>query len=520
RAESACDRHSRRSAVARCVTCGSPLCSECIVRTPVGFKCARCTGDRAGPAKRPATESPRGRRSWVALSAAGAVLALVAGYGLTRGGGDGGAGQRGAAGRGEESSPPAGEVPVRIVGAGGLGLGANLLIPRGTASPVPAVVIIPGFGPTDRDGVASPGAAPDVLYRDVAETLSGAGVASLRYDKRGRGASVLPAGTPLRFEDIVEDARGALDFLAERKGIDGRRVALVGHDEGGLIALRLAADDPRVRAVVLISTPGRRLAEVLADELRVTVPPPEGDRLAERVQAVAATLVAAGSLPPPQELPSPLQAVFPPGQEQYLRELFSFDPVAEARGVHAPVLLVRGGKDNGVSAADEEALLGALAGVAEAVVGEEAGHTLLVPTDLPSSGDDHDETFHAGAAAVATARDEQLLNRVGDWLAARLGTGLAGEVPVSAREFFFAPAEVRVQPGTYRIVLTNTGSVAHQLVVHRPDERDRPLAEMAALPAGRTRTLTVRLGGGLYEYACYLPGHFEAGMRGRIRVGE
>ncbi|MDP9442038.1 MAG: lysophospholipase, partial [Actinomycetota bacterium] len=213
---------------------------------------------------------PRERGLFAVVAAVGLVLALLAGYGLLRGAGSTGNVEERAGDGDEPASAAVQEISVRVIGAGRLRLGATLLLPGPTDAPVPAAAVIPGFGPTNRDGVASPGTAPDTLYRDLAETLGEAGVATLRYDKRGQGTSVLPAGIPLRFEDMVEDARGALDLLAGRKGIDGRRLALVGHDEGGLVALRLAADDPRVRAVVLISTPGRPLAEVLADDLRAT----------------------------------------------------------------------------------------------------------------------------------------------------------------------------------------------------------------------------------------------------------
>lgn len=524
-ARTACARHARRDALTTCVSCGSALCAECIVPTQVGLKCSRCTGGQVAPSGRRQPRSPQGprdRRPWVVVAASGVVLALVAGFGLSRdGGGDGGGAT---AGRRDDRSASVSDVPLRIIGAGGLRLGANLLLPGSTTSPVPAAVVIPGFGPTDRDGVATPGSAPDRLYRDLAEALGGAGVATVRYDKRGQRESRLPTGTPLRFEDMVEDARGVLDHLAERKGVDTRRLALVGHDEGGLVALRLAADDPRVRAVALVSTPGRRLAEVLADDLRATAPTPEeGEALAGQLQAVAGTLVATGALPAAEALPGPLRPVFPAGQEEYLRALFSLDPSADARRVHVPVLLVRGAKDTGVSVADEQALVSALEGGAQTLVGEGADHTLRMSGAVPMAGGDdgHGSPSHevtgSGRSAV---RDQLLLNRVSDWLAGRLGAGLAGELQISGREFFFAPGQLDVRPGTYRIVFTNTGSVEHQLAVHRLGEEDQVLAEIASVSPGGTRSLTVRLDGGTYEYACHLPGHHEAGMRGRIKVGS
>lgn len=518
----------------RCVSCESPLCGECVVATPVGFKCQSCTGghssqgavgqSRSQPRRRSKKDPGArraSRRSGPFMAVAGVLLVAMAGFGLTRDGGGGTTDDQ--LGLGDGASA-ASDRRVGLRGGGGLRLGASFLHPGGE-EPVPAVAILPGFGPTDRNGVAAPGVAPDTLYRDLAQVLGQAGVASVRYDKRGRGASVLPPDAELRFEDLVEDARGAVDFLADRAGIDGRRLAVVGHDEGGVVALRLAADDPRVRAVVLVSTPGRPLVEVLAGELRATAQSPEeGEALAARLREVVATVVAGGDVPGESELPTALRPVFPEGRDRYLRALFSVDPAADAADVHVPTLIVRGGRDPGIGEVDDQALAAAIGEGVESAVGHQADHTLLIATPLsppPTAAgqDSHEQTFHAGAAGVSTARDDELLARMTDWLAARLGAGLAGELRVSATEFFYAPAELEVAPGTYRLFVANTGTADHELALHRPGEHAEELGKVFVRP-GETRSFTVRLASGTYEMACHLPGHYEAGMRGRLRVNR
>src|SRR2546426_6726803 len=102
-----------------------------------------------------------------------------------------------------------------------------------------------------------PGSIPDALSSDLAEALAQEGIASLRYDPRGQGESTLPADTPLRLADLVGDARGGLDFLGGRADVDAAHLTALGVGAGGLVALQLAAQDPAVKAVVLISTPGR-----------------------------------------------------------------------------------------------------------------------------------------------------------------------------------------------------------------------------------------------------------------------
>ncbi len=69
-------------------------------------------------------------------------------------------------------------------------------------------------------------------------------------------------------------------------------------------------------------------------------------------------------------------------------------------------------------------------------------------------------------------------------------------------------------------MLTNTGLVDHQLILRRSGAQDRHIASIDSVAPDETGSLTARLGTGTYEFACHLPGHYEAGMHGRIRVGD
>jgi uncharacterized protein len=132
------------------------------------------------------------------------------------------------------------------------------------ATKVPAVVTISGSGPQDRDSRISivPNYAP---FRDIADTLGRRGIAVLRVDDRGVGAS---GGASLRANatsaDFADDVASAVAYLRTRADIDGTRIALAGHSEGGLIAPLVAAKDPTVRAIALLAGPaynGRRILE-------------------------------------------------------------------------------------------------------------------------------------------------------------------------------------------------------------------------------------------------------------------
>lgn len=405
-----CARHRRRESLAACASCGAPMCSQCMVSTPVGFKCPSCTSPAAVRTPGAASGATRRRPSpW--LLAAGVLVAVGALALLVLR--DGGGSDDPAVVQTEAS--PRGERQVQIDGAGGVTLAGTLALPEADAgSAVPGVLILPGFGPTNRDGVSAAGGV-DPLYQDVSASLTEAGMASFRYDKRGTGASPLPEDLPLSFDDLVSDAGTALSFLAERKGIDPERLAVVGHEEGGLVALRLAASDPAVRAVVAVSTPGRPFLDVLVDDFTNSG---HGQDV-EALRAAVAGLLATGSLPPGTEL-STLPDFFPADQEEYLTEIFSVDPAALAREVDVPVLVVRGGLATGNTAADADSLVAALGPDAEVVVSPDGGPTLAIaprtatPTSL-EGGADHD---HAGAGALE--RDDAAVERMAAWLGTAL----------------------------------------------------------------------------------------------------
>jgi pimeloyl-ACP methyl ester carboxylesterase len=295
--------------------------------------------------------------------------------------------------------------------------------PARVGHPFPGVLIVPDTGPADRNGAAIPGTIPDPLSADLAQALAQKGISSLRYDPRGQGESTLPAGTPLRFSDLVGDARGGLEFLARRASVDAAHLAVLGEGAGGLVALQLAAQDPDVKAVVLVSTPGRPLPASLADGVRAAAPTAaEGDALAAQLQSVAAAVAGGAPVPATGQLPSALRPIFPSGEDTFLRSLFSFDPLAVARSVHLPALVLRGAVDPSITAADAHALVAALGAGAQLMVAAQANRTLnIVSVVTPSASPTGP---HQGMSAVVTGRamvvrDTATLAAVAEWVGAR-----------------------------------------------------------------------------------------------------
>jgi pimeloyl-ACP methyl ester carboxylesterase len=129
----------------------------------------------------------------------------------------------------------------------------------------PAVVLVGGSGPADRDGVAF--GIP--ILGEIAGAIADAGFIVVRYDKRGIGQSGGRAESA-SLADYADDLRAAIKLLSQRKDVDPKRIAVIGHSEGGSVAMVAAAKDKRIAAVGLLATPGVTGAEiVLAQQKRL-----------------------------------------------------------------------------------------------------------------------------------------------------------------------------------------------------------------------------------------------------------
>ncbi len=238
---------------------------------------------------------------------------------------------------------------------------------------VPAVLLIAGSGPQDRDGarVELPGYAP---WRDFAAALVAAGFAVLRVDDRGTGASRGQfAGATT--DDFGRDAAAAVAWLRRQPGIDGRRIALVGHSEGAVVALLTAAADPGVRALVLLGAPSRSGREIARWQRQQLVSSDLARWPATERRAVLAAAEA--------------EAEQVAERDPWLRRWFALDPRAVAAQVRQPALLVHGESDRQVPPEQADELAAALRAAARRAAGAEVAVRRVRDTDhllLP----DHD----------------------------------------------------------------------------------------------------------------------------------
>jgi uncharacterized protein len=159
--------------------------------------------------------------------------------------------------RPERPQEPASPLPYRAEevrfrnARAGIELAGTLTLPV-AGGPHPAVVLVSGSGPQDRDETVA-GHKPFLV---LADHLTRHGIAVLRFDDRGVGASTGDFATAT-IRDFVGDARAAIEFLQSRKDIDAGRLGLAGHSEGGLVVPLVALEMPgQIACLVLMATPG------------------------------------------------------------------------------------------------------------------------------------------------------------------------------------------------------------------------------------------------------------------------
>ncbi len=253
---------------------------------------------------------------------------------------------------------------VSFKGAGGFELHGTLLMPAG-AKNAPALVLIPGSGPTDRDeNVNVPGYSlkTDVM-KQIAERLAEDGVATLRYDKRAIRTysdkwpkDMSGLASFFSWANFCNDAKAAHDFLMQQPGIDASHVGMLGHSEGSFISLKIASDPAnKVNGLILMAGQGRPLDVVVMQQLNEKLP----GQLAKAgmsnlfqsyqdyAKAAFVQLRREASVPP--NCPAGLQPLFNPSTSVFLHENLQDDPAKLATMYQGDVVILNGALDNQVS---------------------------------------------------------------------------------------------------------------------------------------------------------------------------
>jgi len=266
---------------------------------------------------------------------------------------------------------------IRLPLPGGDVLAGSLTLPGGTGAGIPAVVLITGSSPHDRDN-ASP-QAPMTAYRpfrQIAHRLSSHGIAVLRMDDRGIGESI---GCDIQQSTTTErakDIEACIAYLRQRPEIDASRIGLIGLSEGVSISHLIASQDSRIKALVFLSGIGSPGKDVLEYQIQQGVLPKD-------------------------MLPTLLE------EDKNTRFLYEFDPLITARMIRQPVLIVHGDKDRYVPCMDAFHLKEAI---------EENGNRNVTVRILADYGHALLKENPDGEALSARIPDE-VLATILDWLA-------------------------------------------------------------------------------------------------------
>lgn len=282
---------------------------------------------------------------------------------------------------------------VKIMATDGREIAGTLTLPpRG--QPTPVLVMVTGSGLQDRDQYIRGVGLSYRPFRQIADTLTRRGIATLRMDDPGIGGSdpFPPNATPFSY---AEDIRAALDFLRDHSGIDSRRMAVLGHSEGAVVAPLVAASDSTLAAMVLLAAPAFTLERVSRFQ-RTKRWERETDLSPEKIEAEIER--------------NTLAAERAAARDPWRKAVWAYDPLPTAASVDIPVLLLHGEQDQKITPDQSDTLAAAF---------RDAGNPDVTVHFVP-------ETNHfflrtpKGRARRSDQIAPQVLGVVADWLADRL----------------------------------------------------------------------------------------------------
>ena len=270
-------------------------------------------------------------------------------------------------------------------GAGGLDIRGTLAMPAGATGKVPAVLLLPGSGPTDRNGNQVPFFVTDLL-KEISQSLNADGIATLRFDKRASAtyrSSFMKLGVQgmaefFKWENFVGDATQALRFLQSQQ--------VIGHSEGALIALQIGSNEagqPNSPATLItMGGTGRPMGPILHEQIARALDKqkqvdPVRKMYLDAVDRATAQVAKSGTYP--SDLPGGLQSLFNPTTTKLMQSYCSIDPTNLARHYRGPVLVLNGADDTQVSPERDsprlkEALQTRSKGIVEMLIVPKASH--------------------------------------------------------------------------------------------------------------------------------------------------
>lgn len=248
-----------------------------------------------------------------------------------------------------------------LIPALGFNIGATVSRPAGKAAPgkkdknvekLPAVVLVGGSGNIDRDTIAF--GVP--VMGQLAGHLADAGYLVVRYDKRGVGQSGGRAESAT-LSDYADDVLSVVKWLREQKDVDDKRIVVVGHSEGGAVALLAATRTGDLRAIVAIAAPGVKGSELVLEQQRTAL---DGLKLAadEKQRRVDLQKQVMNAVITGQGWDGIPEAMRKQADTAWFRSFLMWDPAPVMKKVDEPLLILHGALDKQVPLQNAEVLNG------------------------------------------------------------------------------------------------------------------------------------------------------------------
>jgi dienelactone hydrolase len=239
-------------------------------------------------------------------------------------------------------------------------LPGTLTVPNGTG-PFPLLVLVQGSGPHDEDETIG----PNKPFKDLAWGLASRGIAVLRYVKRTKQYGIKSSDDPHALtvnDEVIDDARAAINLARNQPSIDRKRLYLLGHSLGGYLAPRIAEGNSQIAGLIIMAGSTRPMEQSVVDQMRYLAA--EGNLPADQANAEIANAEKDAKV-----IESPTlakgQTVELAGAQipaSYFLNLRGYDPAAVAAKLGVPILILEGGRDYQVTRVDYEGWRQALAG--------------------------------------------------------------------------------------------------------------------------------------------------------------
>ncbi len=247
-----------------------------------------------------------------------------------------------------------------VVGSEGWPLPGTLAIPN-AGGPFPAVVLVHGSGPQDRDETIG----PNKPFRDLAGGLASRGIAVLRYEKRSKEHATRLAANQEGMtvnDETVDDALAAVEFLRTRAEVDSGRIIVLGHSLGGMLAPRIGQRDPAIAGLIIMAGNTRPLEDLIVEQIEYIISLGGENTEAAKDKLESMKAQAQRVKDPNLSLDTPREELPFGAPASYWLDLKAYHPAETAAALEQRILILQGGRDYQVTREDFDGWQAALAG--------------------------------------------------------------------------------------------------------------------------------------------------------------